>query len=423
MAANPTSSVLDYPDFAVAYTDPDSFSVFDNLIAKTISAYRDETGVAQSLGIGASCNLVLEGVNGIRLYVGDGNDGVSFYTSSYDPASNLRTDTRILNIDATSNVTQITTARDVGALRMISADSDNTVQVSSVIMTQCNNEAHLRTDQVGGLYIDNPVRIANNLFVNALCEVYDVQIDNNAVVIGNLTSYGSVFGQNLNVWKQANSNTIGYTFRMNDSDQLELVKYGRFGDGTQDVAKRVMVFGATTLQVNDVSDTPQVGTTAVTGLGAVNLDGSGTPADAWWIKSPNGSVYMPAGTSVGIGIANPAWPLQVSGTIDATAVTAQTVSANELFTTSDRRMKTVIDDHVSSALDAIMAIDVRRFTFNNDTESRVRTGVIAQEVAQVFPDAIKVRATPELDDCLCVDNSVLLAYLIKAVQELRTMLV
>lgn len=407
-----TASVLQYPDFAITYTDPTSYNIYDNVVAKTISAYRDESGLAQSLTVGATSNLVLEGVSGVQIYVGSGNEGIEFYTSSY--SNFTRTDTRILDINTESNVTLISATNQSNTLKVASGDQQNTVQVSSVIVTQCNNTAYLSTDQIGGIYIDEPVRITQNMFVNGTCEAWDIQIDNNAVVAGDVTSYGSVFGQHLNVWRQANSNTIGYSFRINDQEQLELVKYARdYG-----VYKKVMVFGTMVVGSNDLSDTHPI-TSSVSGIGTINLDGSGVTAPSVWLQSPAGSLYVSSNVSVGIGIENPAYPLEVLGSFSATDVYANTLSVSELYTTSDIRLKTIVQNTVSeSVLQKINDLGVVRFKFNEDPADFVRTGLIAQDVAYLFPDAIHSRKVGSLDDCLCIDNSVMIAYLLRAVQEL-----
>lgn len=414
-------SPLDHPNFGVEYADPTAVTIFTNVVARSLAALDDDTGAANNLVVGATSNLLLEGVDGVRLCYGDGNDGIGFYASTFDAVSGVRTDRRILTIETVSNVTLVTSVdADASSFKLAGTDSNNTVQVSAVVVSQCNNTAYLHTDQVGGIYIDEPVRVTQDLFVNARCEAWDVQVDNDLVAAGDITSYGNVYGQQLSVWKQSNSNGVGYTFRINDYNQLELVKYARFEDpALDDVRKRVMVFGTCAIASTDQSDTAPLLTTSVIGMGSVNLDGSGTPAPNWWLRSPNGSIYVPDGSRVGIGIENPAVPLQVLGAMDATDITAQTVSATEVFTTSDVRTKEILAEGLGDGvLDRMSDIDLVRFRFRNDASGRVRAGLTAQNLAEAFPDAVDVRSMAELDDCMCVDNSVLLAYVIRAIQEL-----
>lgn len=418
MATTP-ASVLDYPDFALTYTDSRSFVIYDNFVTKTIAAYRDADGVAQSLRIGATSNLELEGAAGVHVHVGQGGEGFGIYSSVYD--NNTRTDTQILNVDATAGATLITATAADRELVVSSADAENTVQVSSLIFTQCQNTAYLRTDQSGGIYIDEPVRVTRNLFVNGLTEAYSLQVDSNATVAGNVTAYGGVFAQNLNVWRQGNSNTIGYTFRINEDDQLELVKYGNFANAPI-VTKHVLVFGRTPVRESDTSDTPAVDAGGLGGIGTVSLDGSGVTKASLWAQSPNGSLFVSGGQRVGVGLENPATAFQVVGGATADTVDAARITAQEILTTSDARVKDVtspaLEDDVLGRFDQL---DVVRFRFRDVADSRDRAGILAQDVARLFPDAI-VTPGGAGGDVMSVDNATMLAYVFKAIKEVSARL-
>jgi hypothetical protein len=78
---------------------------------------------------------------------------------------------------------------------------------------------------------------------------------------------------------------------------------------------------------------------------------------------------------------------------------------------SDVRLKDDISG-LSSALDAVMALNPVSFTWKKD--GKPDTGLIAQEVQQVLPALVKQKG-----DYLHVDYTKLIAYLVKAIQELK----
>jgi hypothetical protein len=80
---------------------------------------------------------------------------------------------------------------------------------------------------------------------------------------------------------------------------------------------------------------------------------------------------------------------------------------------SDLRAKHAIRD-ADEALPVIEAIDVVRFRYNGTEQDR--TGVIAQQLAQIEPSAVIDTGGP--DHLLAVRLDVLVPHLIKAVQEL-----
>jgi hypothetical protein len=86
-------------------------------------------------------------------------------------------------------------------------------------------------------------------------------------------------------------------------------------------------------------------------------------------------------------------------------------------TSSDRRLKDNIVD-APAGLEKVNAIKVRSFNWK-ENGYLVRHGVIAQELAALFPDAVKAGdSTDTIKDVWGVDMSVLVPVLIKAVQEL-----
>ena len=85
-------------------------------------------------------------------------------------------------------------------------------------------------------------------------------------------------------------------------------------------------------------------------------------------------------------------------------------------TSSDERLKTFLGPS-QYGLDTILAINLRDYFWNNDTERRLRTGVSAQQLYSVYPEAVSV-GSDDLSSPWAVDYSKLTPPIIKAIQEL-----
>ena len=93
-----------------------------------------------------------------------------------------------------------------------------------------------------------------------------------------------------------------------------------------------------------------------------------------------------------------------------------TASATAFNTSSDRRLKSNIED-AASASDKIDAIQVRQFDWNVD-DSHQDYGLIAQELQPIEP--LAVTGDADSDEMMGVDYSKLVPMLIKEIQELRS---
>jgi hypothetical protein len=103
-----------------------------------------------------------------------------------------------------------------------------------------------------------------------------------------------------------------------------------------------------------------------------------------------------------------------SGTTVAGSITVNG-TATAYNTSSDARLKENITD-AAPASDLIDAIQVRQFDWKSDG-SHQRYGMVAQELAQVAPEAVHQPADPE--EMMAVDYSKLVPMLIKEIQSLR----
>lgn len=125
----------------------------------------------------------------------------------------------------------------------------------------------------------------------------------------------------------------------------------------------------------------------------------------------DGGVYMTGvGSNIGLGTSNPVERLHVDGN----------VYANSVVTPSDALLKeNVIRIRGAAALDAISSLNGYTFTYIDDLDKKVHSGVLAQEVQRVIPHVVsetgigfKTVAYPEL-----------IAYLIECIKELRAEIV
>jgi hypothetical protein len=137
---------------------------------------------------------------------------------------------------------------------------------------------------------------------------------------------------------------------------------------------------------------------------------SASVGGAGFIKSVNGAdLYLSTTVTTGDALAllyNP------NGLIGSITASGSAVSFNE---TSDERVKENIQD-TAHAVD-INDIQIRQFDWKADG-SHQRYGVIAQELNEVYPEAVY---SPEDKDALMgVDYSKLVPLLVKEIQQLKT---
>ena len=92
------------------------------------------------------------------------------------------------------------------------------------------------------------------------------------------------------------------------------------------------------------------------------------------------------------------------------------ISATRLVESSDRRIKTDIEDaDEDDSLAKIMNLKIKNWRYIKSPEVLHR-GIIAQELKEVIPAAVIIHQREELDDFHSISNSEMLSYLIHAVQ-------
>lgn len=151
------------------------------------------------------------------------------------------------------------------------------------------------------------------------------------------------------------------------------------------------------------------------------LDNQTTGTDNYSIYSAGGKSYF-AGT-IGIGTTNPnQGKLEVKGGTVCVDTNSDDDASSCITTESDRRIKNIIGD-TEYGIDDLMNVQVYDFSYTTDPLSRTRTGVIAQELYDIFPDVVEKGDNGETlsDDSIVwtVDYSRLSPMIIRAVQDLH----
>lgn len=190
-------------------------------------------------------------------------------------------------------------------------------------------------------------------------------------------------------------------------------RWVKWGTGTAYVtgsaASGYVVFGTSSTERAriDSSGNFMVGTTAASNI----------PANGFNMVAATGSTQVgighSSGTATGTGFLLFSYNAGVIGSITQSGTTAVLFN-----TTSDRRLKTNIEDAADAGA-VLDAIRVRSFDWATADE-HVTHGFIAQELVTVAPQAVKVGDSgTAIEDAWGVDPSKLVALLVKEVQSLR----
>ena len=115
-------------------------------------------------------------------------------------------------------------------------------------------------------------------------------------------------------------------------------------------------------------------------------------------------------SSIGINIPNPRFQLDINGGIQLSTDVARKATTNTWTTTSDRRIKTEIEDaNVDICYSNIRDFKLRRYTYISSfiTETKLtdkyRLGVIAQEVSTIIPKLVETSQGYGFDDLQSVN--------------------
>lgn len=197
------------------------------------------------------------------------------------------------------------------------------------------------------------------------------------------------------------------------STVMRIQQNGNVGIGTLTPANKLSVAGKA-----DFSSV-QVGTISVKadrlGVPVASMENTegGEAADGLWItagsNSTNGSYFInflrPDGTQVG----------QIEQT---------TASSVTYFSSSDKRLKNIIGTSQKGLAD-LMKIKIYDYNFKSDVQKKVLTGFMAQELYEIFPQAVskpRDNNAPAEKNPWMVDYGSVTPLIIKAVQEQQQMI-
>ena len=249
----------------------DSYQTLTNVIAKNVTAYKNDLGAAQDLVIGASSNVHVEAVTSVSSHVKDTGLFKFFATTT---SNNQRVDEEIFRIAKGSSATLLTAGSNMG-LTLVSRDNMNTAKLSGV--TMCNNGVYQY------ITADKPLKF-----------------DAVGTAMSNLVASDHVFGSDFNLVKtyQSASNPgdlvkAGYSFRMNDDNHLELLRYSNFleSGGSRDVYVKVATFGRANIvrdSVGDIEDYDAYDT--YSNISKFNPHAPALISDSAWVAGVQGAI-------------------------------------------------------------------------------------------------------------------------------------
>jgi hypothetical protein len=214
------------------------------------------------------------------------------------------------------------------------------------------------------------------------------------------------------------------SFRINNVDKMYLDSDGNFGIGTTNPQNKLHVNGDVFLGLmashesigtltlgradNTSSDNYRPhsievknSSTASSNYIAFKVHSGGTSASI----APTERMTIKGDGNVGIGSTAPAAKLDVNGSTNATSFNA----------TSDMRHKENICD-LHESLNKICSIRGVNYTFKNDDKNKLHAGILAQEVAEIIPEAID----KSCDDKWTANYNTLVGYLIESVKTLKS---
>lgn len=328
-------------------------------------------------------------------------------TAQVKIGSNPTTITPGANLDVEGQNSTHTVVLQSGHVGINHANPPTTLHVQAVSNLDLPSAANVvaRFDPLGGSNIDSAASIAINAGRAAVGFDIDAEQSKYAFLRSNSATdlRLQVIDENLVLQENA--------FFMQSSGS----RTGYIGLNTEAPQSRLDVRG-------NIKALPTAGTqTGLVWNGTSNIDGFEaytTPGgDAWvgiqrgagaplHLSKPSGATESSFAIFSVAGVPNSVGSIKYNG---ASGVTYNT--------TSDQRLKENI--HATKfGLEALKAIKVYDYNFKSDTKKALSTGVLAQELHKVYPQAVTVGGADAKAEPWQVDYSKLVPVLVKSVQEL-----
>lgn len=242
----PSISVLESPAVQLSYAPIEELATLNAIVASSISAFKDESGQVQDLSFGASANVVIEASKNVQTFMGS-NGEFQVYHTTYDAEMETRFDDILLKVSGEPATTVISTGSN--EMKVATTDENGLIAFNDLEIKDVNNFKFLGSMQPNGIWIDDKVAFGSNLHC-----VSDVVVENNMYTQCNVSAHDLLLFKDLTSSNINDPIRIGYAFKINSNDQLELIKYTRFLNNGSDAMRRVMVFGISDLGSTEPSD-------------------------------------------------------------------------------------------------------------------------------------------------------------------------
>jgi len=412
------------PTYTWTYPAPDAYDTYNGMITKAIFALPDENNTSQNLLIGSSSNLNMQAVQNINMYIKDQNKFNIFSTTVY---GNNTSNAAILSVGDIGGVTQVNTGASTSILKLSGGDTNATTWVSGLQVRNFNDSLQFATARTDGLLLNNSTVCQSNLNVKGgLLIEKNMEVVGNSLIKGSAIVNGSFCSRNMNVLVSKpevslsdnnTANQVGFGFRINSKDQLEIVKYSRFGSNNT-INRRVAVFGNRDITPSQSNDGQYLVFDEINGIGMAAESNAlglkefvGQPLT--WKFNTLGDVYTTGRVGVGTSNIEETVALKVNGTLNTSSLLTQGIA-----TGSDSRLKELeTAPDTATCLEKVMNLDVVRYHFKN-TPDESKTGFIAQQVESIMPDAVQTQNFLGLEDCKLIEPATILAYAVGAIKEL-----
>lgn len=333
--------------------------------------------------------------------------GLSHTSAQVKIGSNPTTITPGANLDVEGQNNTHSVIMQSGHVGINHANPPTTLHVQAVSNLDLPSAANVvaRFDPLGGSNIDSAASIAINAGRAAVGYAIDPEQNKYAFLRSNASTDLRLQVTDENVVLQENS------FVMLSSG----VSKGFIGVNTEAPQARLDVRG-------NIKALPTVGTqTGLVWNGTSNIDGfeayTTAGGDAWvGIQRKAGA---PLHLSKPTGFTESSFAIfSVQGSSAVGSIKYNGASGVVYNTTSDQRLKENI--HATKfGLEALKTVRVYDYNFKSDAQKTLSTGVLAQELHKVYPQAVTVGGADVKNNPWQVDYSKLVPMLVKSVQELN----
>jgi len=292
-------SVFDNVLYPTDYTQSALFlQTYANVATININAFADVDGTAQSLLLGATHNLNFESKNSANMFTTTGFN--MFHTNV---VNSVRVNTQVLSLDVNSQKTAFMFDTQDYALDM-SMTFLNKINFNSInfVSTTSSSSDIIYSNKAQGIQFSSPVVFNSNVAFEQ-----------------NIVTQGSIFGSNLNVWSNRTAvlptdlSQIGYGFRVNNHNELELIKMASFGSGNTPISKRIAVFGQGSMSSTSSDDASYLVFNNLNGVGVAGANGQIVSTSSSTPSVLDSYIFV-NGTNIGVGTSGASYKLDVSGT-------------------------------------------------------------------------------------------------------------